>query len=61
MVLASSISGCATKRGVYVLDREELVKVTAGDALTAKFDGYLLSNRAIDRVMNAKVDDIKRD
>lgn len=54
------VSGCA-RNSVYVLDQAELVKVKAGDKVDAKFDGWLLSNRAVDRVMNAKVDDIKRD
>ena len=53
-------SGCAIK-SVYVLDQAEIVKVKAGDKVDAKVDGYVFSNRAIDRVMNVKVDDIKRD
>jgi hypothetical protein len=52
-----TISGCATSRSVYVLDREELVKVKIGETITAKFDGYFFSNRAISRVMNTKVED----
>jgi hypothetical protein len=50
------ISGCATR--VYVLDKEELVKVKAGDNVIAKFDGWLLSQRAVNRVMNAKINDV---
>ena len=53
-------SGCA-RTSVYVLDQQELVKVKSGDTITAKFDGYLMSNRAITRAMGARVDDIKRD
>jgi hypothetical protein len=40
---------------VYVLEKEELIKVKAGDNITAKYDGWLLSQRAVDRVMNAKI------
>ena len=54
-------SGCAFNKSVYVLDQAELQKVKAGDKIEAKFDGYVFSNRAIDRVMSVKVDDIKRD
>lgn len=48
------LEGCS-RTSVYVLDQAELVKVKTGDTLTAKFDGWLLSNRAVDRVMNAKI------
>ena len=54
------LAGCKTT-SVYVLDQAELQKVKAGEKIEAKFDGYLFSNRAIDRVMQTKVDDIKRD
>lgn len=48
------LAGCS-RISVYVLDKEELVKVKAGDTLTAKYDGWLLSQKAVDRVMDAKI------
>lgn len=51
------ISGCATT-SVYVLDKEEIVKAKAGEPITPKFDGWLLSQRAVNRVMNSKIADI---
>jgi uncharacterized protein YjcR len=47
-------AGCA-KTSVYVLDQAELIRVKQGQAITAKYDGWLLSDRAVDRVMNAKI------
>ena len=57
MASAIFISGCVST-SVYVLDQAELVKVKAGDTVTAKFDGWLLSTRAVNRVMNAKIEKI---
>jgi len=37
------------------LDQAELVRVKQGEQVTAKYDGWLLSDRAVDRVMNAKI------
>jgi uncharacterized protein YjcR len=57
MILASLLmasAGCA-KTSVYVLDQAELIRVKQGQAITAKYDGWLLSDRAVDRVMNAKI------
>jgi hypothetical protein len=47
------LAGCSTS--VYVLNKTELVKVKAGQTVTADYDGWLLSQRAVDRVMNAKI------
>ena len=57
LICLTALAGCASTK-VYVLDQAEVVKVKAGDVLTAKFSGYFLSNRAIERVMNAKIDDL---
>lgn len=54
MVLAVCLSGCA-RTSVYVLDQAELVRVKKDQTVTAKYDGWLLSDRAVDRVMNAKI------
>lgn len=53
MLLITSI-GCSTT-SVYVLDQKELVRVKSGETVEAKYDGWLLSDRAVDRVMNAKI------
>jgi hypothetical protein len=63
LLLISSIvltvcAGCNTT-SVYVLDQQELVRVKSGDKIEAKFDGWLLSQRAVERVMNAKVEQQK--
>jgi len=52
--LVALISGCA-RTSVYILDQAELVRVKKDQTVTAKYDGWLLSDRAVDRVMNAKI------
>ena len=54
LVFLTLLVGCASTQ-VYVLDEKELVRVKAGESVTAKFDGWLLSDRAVDRVINAKI------
>jgi hypothetical protein len=54
MASVAFISGCAST-SVYVLNEAELIRVKKDQAITAKFDGWLLSDRAVDRVMNAKI------
>ena len=48
------LAGCSST-SVYVLDQAELVRVKKDQAITAKYDGWLLSDRTVDRVMNAKI------
>lgn len=50
------LTGCSATN-VYVLDQKELLRVKAGESVTAKFDGWLLSDRAVKRVMEAKVEE----
>ena len=54
LISLMGLAGCVST-SVYVLDQAELVKVKTGETITAKYDGWLLSNRAVDRVMNAKI------
>jgi len=54
LMLGVICSGCATT-SVYVLDQAELVKVKAGETITAKFDGWLMSQRAVDRILDARI------
>lgn len=58
LTVSTMLTSCG-RTSIYVLQQEELVKVKAGDSVIAKFDGWLLSNRAVSRVMNAKVEDVK--
>jgi uncharacterized protein YcfL len=58
VIFSMALVGCASSTSVYVLDQEELIAVKAGQTVTPKFDGWLLSNRAVNRVMNAKIKDI---
>jgi len=46
--------GCS-RTSVYVLNQAELQRVKAGQVITAGTDGWLLSDRAVTRVMNAKI------
>lgn len=48
------LAGCAST-SVYVLDQAELMRVKKEQTVTAKYDGWLLSDRAVGRVMNAKI------
>ena len=54
IALVALNSGCAST-SVYVLDQAELIKVKSGETVTAKYDGWLLSQRAVDRVLDAKI------
>ena len=60
MILASflmGLAGCSTT-SVYVLDQAELIRVKKDQTVTAKFDGWVMSDRAVNRVMNAKIKDV---
>ena len=50
----SCVSGCGTT-SVYVLDQAELIRVKADTTIDVKYDGWLLSDRAVKRVMDAKI------
>ena len=54
LIFSILLAGCANT-SVYVLDQAELVKVKSGETITAKYDGWLLSQRAVDRVLDAKI------
>lgn len=56
LIFLMALAGCAnTATSVYVLDQAELIRVKKDQSVTAKYDGWLLSDRAVDRVMNAKI------
>jgi hypothetical protein len=46
--------GCAST-SVYVLDQSELVRVKKGEQINAMWDSWCLSDRAVQRVMDAKI------
>ena len=48
------LGGCAST-SVYVLNKEEVIRVKKEQVITTQYDGWLLSDRAVDRVMNAKI------
>jgi hypothetical protein len=48
------LGGCA-RTSVFVLNKEELVRVKKGQNITVEYDGWVLSDRAVDRVLNAKI------
>jgi uncharacterized protein YjcR len=48
------LAGCG-RTSVYILNEAELIRVKKDQTITAKYDGWLLSERAVDRVMNAKI------
>jgi phosphate/sulfate permease len=54
LIFSTLLAGCVST-SVYVLDQAELVRVKTNQTVTAKYDGWLLSDRAVDRVMNAKI------
>lgn len=54
LIFLMVLVGCS-RTGVYVLHEKELIRVKAGETITAKFDGWVLSDRAVDRVMNTKI------
>jgi len=58
VLLLMGLVGCSTAKKVYILDQAEVVRVKANQTYTTKFDGWLLSQRAVDRIMNTKISDI---
>lgn len=49
-----NLIGCASN-SIYVLDQAEVVRVQENQTVTAKFKGWLFSDQAVNRVMNAKI------
>lgn len=50
--------GCTSSKSVYVLNKEEVLSVKKGDTVTVQFDGWFFSNRAVSRVIDAKIVDV---
>lgn len=53
LMLGTSIIGCS-RINVFVLNEKEIVVLKKGDQFTAPYDGTYYSQRAEQRVMNAK-------
>lgn len=58
LIFSTGLISCSHLKSVYVLDQSEVVKVKTGEQITAKFDGWMLSNRAVTRVMESKIIDV---
>ena len=54
LIFSTVLVGCSST-SVYVLNKSEVERVKANQNITAKYDGWLLSDRAVARVMNAKI------
>lgn len=54
LIFLMLLGGCA-RTSVFVLNKEELVRVKKGQNITVEYDGWVLSDRAVDRVLNAKI------
>ena len=54
LIFLTALVGCVST-SVYVLDQKELMRIKANDMITAKFDGWILSDRAVTRIMDAKI------
>ncbi len=53
-MLGIGLIGCSTT-SVYVLNQDEVILLKKGTTLTAPYDGTFYSQRAEQRVMNAKI------
>ena len=46
--------GCAGNT-TYVIQDREIIRVKAGQNVTASYDGWVMSDRAVNRVMDTKI------
>jgi hypothetical protein len=53
-MLGIVLTGCG-RNSVYVLNQDEILLIKKGQTITAPYDGTFYSQRAENRVMNAKV------
>ena len=54
LMLLVGLSACASTN-VYVLNQLELIRVHKGQQVNATYDGWLISDRGVSRVMDAKI------
>jgi hypothetical protein len=57
LLLFLTLSASCSTISVYVLDKEEVERVKKDQEIKVKYDGWLLSDRAVNRVMGVKVKD----
>lgn len=56
LICSMLLIGCASNSTVtYVLHKEEIERVKEGQVYNAVYNGWFFSDRAVDRVMNAKI------
>ena len=55
LAICSTLSAGCTSSSVYVLDQAELIRVKKDQTITAKYDSWLFSDRAVTRVLDAKI------
>jgi len=55
-ILSMMLVSCSTST-TYVIKQDEIIKVTPGQIVTAPYSGWLLSQRAVERIMHTKVVD----
>ena len=55
LVIFWMVLGGCSRTYVYVLEEKEIERVKVGQVVTATYDGWLYSDRAVDRVMDVKV------
>jgi len=58
LIFSTGLISCSHTKAVWVLDQQEIVKVKSGEPVTPAFDGWMLSNRAVSRVMDSKIIDV---
>jgi len=46
--------GCSYTKA-YIINQSEIIRVKANQNITAEYDGWLLSDRAVDRIMDIKI------
>jgi hypothetical protein len=54
LILSTLFLSCANTT-VYVLNKDEVVRVKKTQTITSNYDGWLLSDRAVNRVMNTRI------
>ena len=57
--LTGLLSGCSTTTSVHVLNQDEVILLRKGDKLEAPYNGTFYSENAENRVMNAKIANVK--
>lgn len=54
LILLMGLVGCSYTKA-YIINQSEIIRVKANQNITAEYDGWLLSDRAVDRIMDIKI------